>query len=208
MSRPNSPAAWAAPRTISAGAWSPPMASTAIRMWPSSDVEVADALGVRLDELLARLDVGPHQFLEGVVDRGHIVDGDLEEDARRGVHGRLPQLFGVHLAKTLHPRGFSTFAELTHRLVALGFGLAPDDLHVLARSLRHLEYRRLRHVQVTLVDHLGGVAEEKREQKRADVAAVDVRVGHGHDAVIANLFDVEVVADAGAHRGDEVADLV
>src|SRR5205814_4479244 len=43
---------------------------------------------------------------------------------------------------------------------------------------------------------------------RADVAAVDVGVGHGHDAVVPHLLDVEVVADARAHRGDEVADLV
>src|SRR5438045_3750589 len=47
--------------------------------------------------------------------------------------------------------------------------------------------------------------EEEGEQQRADVTAVDVRVGHAHYAVVAHLLDVEVVADAAAHRGDEVA---
>src|SRR2546425_3620662 len=51
MSMPYSVAARAAPLTISLGAWSPPMASTAIRMTDDLDVEVADALGVCLDEL-------------------------------------------------------------------------------------------------------------------------------------------------------------
>src|SRR6266581_4278285 len=206
MSRPNSPAAWAAPRTISAGAWSPPMASTAIRMWPSSDVEVADALGVRLDELLARLDVGTHQFFERVVDRCDVVYRHLKQDASRRVHRRLPEFLRVHLAQTLHSRRLGALAELTHRLVAVSLGLAPDDLHVLAGALRHFEERRLRHVEVTHVDHLGEIAEEEREQKGADVTAVDVCIGHRHDAVVADLLDVEVVADARAHGRDEVAD--
>src|SRR5438477_505582 len=104
--------------------------------------------------------------------------------------------------------GLRAFAELTHRLVALGLGLAPDDLHVLARSLRDLEQRRLRHIQVSAVDDGREVAEEEREQKRADMTAVDVGVGHRHDAVISDLLDVEVVADASAHGRDEVANLV
>ena len=40
------------------------------------------------------------------------------------------------------------------------------------------------------------------------MASVDVGVGHRHDAVVADLLDVEVVTDARAHRRDEVADLI
>src|SRR5438067_692729 len=184
------------------------MASTAIRMWTTSDVEVPDALGVRLDELLAWLDVRSHQLLKRVVDGGDVVDGDLQQHARLRVHGRLPQLLRVHLAQSLHARGLGPFAQLAQRLVAVGIGLAPDDLHVLAGALGNLEQGRLRHVEVALVDHRGKVAEEKGEQQRADVAAVDVGVGHGHDPVIAHLFDVEVVADSRTHGGDQVANLV
>src|SRR5258708_40153664 len=75
---PNSGAASAAPLTISAGAKSPPMASTAIRIRDrASDIEVPDALGVRLDELLARLDVRSHQLLERIVDRRRVFDRHL-----------------------------------------------------------------------------------------------------------------------------------
>src|SRR5947209_13824944 len=182
------------------------MASTAMRM--RLDVEVADALGVRLDELLPRLDVGPHQLLERVANRGHVIDRDPQENTRRRIHRRLPQLLGVHLAKTLHPRGLGALAERAQGLVSIGLGLAPHDLHVLARALGHLEQRRLRHVQVALVDHRAEVAEEESEQQRPDVTPVDVGVGHGDNPVVPDLFDVEVVADPGAHRGDEVADRV
>ena len=66
----------------------------------------------------------------------------------------------------------------------------------------------MRHIQVSAVDDGREVAEEEREQKRADMTAVDVGVGHRHDAVISDLLDVEVVADASAHGRDEVANLV
>src|SRR5207253_2192968 len=59
-----------------------------------------------------------------------------------------------------------------------------------------------------LLDHLREVAEEKREQQRTDVTAVDVCIGHRHDAVVADLFDVEVVAYPRTHRRDQVADLI
>ena len=38
--------------------------------------------------------------------------------------------------------------------------------------------------------------------------AVDVRIGHDDDAMVAQLGELEVVADAGAERGDQRADLV
>ena len=49
---------------------------------------------------------------------------------------------------------------------------------------------------------------EERQQQRADVRAVDVRVRHDDDAVIAQLGEVELVlADAAAERRDQRADL-
>ena len=51
--------------------------------------------------------------------------------------------------------------------------------------------------------------EEEGEQKGADMRAVDIRVGHDDDLVVAQLLDIEVVApDAGAKRRDERADLL
>ena len=51
------------------------------------------------------------------------------------------------------------------------------------------------------------MAEEERQQQRADVRAVDVGVGHDDDAVVAQLERVERVADAGAERRDQRPDL-
>src|SRR4051794_30198801 len=73
----------------------------------------------------------------------------------------------------------------------------------------HTEQRRLRDVDVAVLDHLRQLPVEEREQQRADVRAVHVRVGHDDDAVIAQLLDVEVVdADAAAERRDHRLDLV
>ncbi len=51
--------------------------------------------------------------------------------------------------------------------------------------------------------------EEEREQQRADVRAIHVRVGHDDDLVVAEAVEIErafaAVADAGADRGDECA---
>ena len=47
------------------------------------------------------------------------------------------------------------------------------------------------------------MAVEEGEQKRSDVGAVDVGIGHDDDFVIAELFEVEIVrADPAAKGGD------
>ena len=40
------------------------------------------------------------------------------------------------------------------------------------------------------------------------MGAVDIRIGHHHDLVVAQLADVELLADAGADSGDQRADLL
>ena len=52
------------------------------------------------------------------------------------------------------------------------------------------------------------MAEEEGQQQRADVRAVHVGVRHDDDAVIAQLGRIELIADPGAQRGDQRADLV
>jgi hypothetical protein len=48
---------------------------------------------------------------------------------------------------------------------------------------------------------------EERQQQRADMASVDVRVRHDDDAVIAQFLDIEfVTSDATTERGDQRAD--
>ena len=69
--------------------------------------------------------------------------------------------------------------------------------------------RRLGDIEVAALDQLRHLAEEEGQQQRADMGAVDVGVGHDDDLVVAQLVDVELVlADAGAQRGDQRADLL
>ncbi len=65
----------------------------------------------------------------------------------------------------------------------------------------------LRNVDVALLDKLVHLPIEERQQQRADVGAVDVGVRHDDDLVIAQLRDVEVVANAGAESADDVRHL-
>ena len=73
--------------------------------------------------------------------------------------------------------------------------------------LSNLIERRLRDVDVPVVDQRAHVAVEERQQERADVRAVDVRIGHDDDLAVAALAEVELLADARAERGDHRADL-
>src|SRR5690606_35748676 len=57
--------------------------------------------GVALDELAARLDGVAHEGREDAVGGGGVLDGDLLEDARLGVHRGGPELLRVHLAEAL-----------------------------------------------------------------------------------------------------------
>ena len=56
--------------------------------------------------------------------------------------------------------------------------------------LRDLVQRRLGDVDAALLDQLAQVAEDEGQQQRADVAAVDVGVGHQHELAVAALGDV------------------
>ena len=84
--------------------------------------------------------------------------------------------------------------------------VADEDL---AAAALGAEQRRLRDVDVAALDQLPHLPVEERQQQRADVRAVDVRVGHDDDAVVAQLVGVEILgADAAAERRDHRLDLV
>src|SRR4030081_2331073 len=79
---------------------------------PPSYVQVANGLGVRLDELLARVDIHAHEGLEESLGGGAVLRVDTHQDPALGVHGRLPELIRVHLAQALVPLdlGFGALA--------------------------------------------------------------------------------------------------
>ena len=73
----------------------------------------------------------------------------------------------------------------------------------------HAVERRLGDVNVAFLDQFAHMAEEKREQQRANVAAVHVCVGHQNHFVVAQLAGIEIVfADAGTERRDDAADFL
>ena len=61
-------------------------------------------------------------------------------------------------------------------------------------------------VEVTALDDLRHLAEEKGQQQGQDVGAVHVGIGHDNDPMVAQLGHIEVfLADAGAERRNQGA---
>ena len=119
----------------------------------------------------------PAQTLDDGI--GHHV---LACDGSQRIAGDGLGIAGRH-QRRLHHR------QVQHVLVQLEVVL---QVALLAPLLDLVE-RRLGDVDVAALDQLRHLAIEEREQQRADVAAVHVRVGHDDDAVIAQLLDLEVV---------------
>jgi hypothetical protein len=68
----------------------------------------------------------------------------------------------------------------------------------------HFEKRRLRDVHVPGLNQVRHLPVEEGQEQRADVRAVNVRVGHENDFVVAELAQIKIIfPDAGAERGDE-----
>ncbi len=76
-------------------------------------------------------------------------------------------------------------------------------------ALLRLVERRLRDVDVAALDQVAHLPVEEREQQRADMRAIDIRVGHDDDPVISKLVGVVVVLpEARAERGDQRHDFL
>ncbi len=90
---------------------------------------------------------------------------------------------------------------------SLAHGALVEDIFALFFA-DDLVKRRLGDVDPAGADQLRHVPEEERQQQRADVAAVDVGVGHDDDLAVAALFEVEILAEAAAEGADDRADLL
>src|SRR3989338_3361015 len=92
-------------------------------------------------------------------------------------------------------------SQLQEKLAHLLFGL--NILFTFAAL--NLIKRRLSDINMALFDELMHLPEEKCQNQRADVAAVDVGVAHNDNFVITKLFNVEFLAYPGAKRVDNRA---
>ena len=121
------------------------------------------------------------------------------------------------------PRFLHDFAQILPAPLAIGrekrriLQPAVDEI-ILKRPLilqirarfppRHFVERRLRDIDVPLLHQLRHLPVEERQQKCANVRAVHVGVGHDDDLVIAQLRQIEVVANASSQRADDVRHLL
>ena len=87
-------------------------------MLTSSQTSQGRDAGVLLDELAPRLDLVAHQHREEAVGGRRVVHRDLRQRAGRGVHRRLAQLLGVHLAQALEALELDALAGDRQHLAA------------------------------------------------------------------------------------------
>src|SRR5829696_6497974 len=160
-----------------------------------SYVQEPHVLGVGHDEVLPQLDVVTHEDADGAVGQRRLLHRHLEQRAPGRVHGRLPELLPVHLAEALQAVELVLLARVLGQEPLAG-GVVLQVLLLLAH--RHRVEGRLGDVHVAGLDQRLHVAVEEGQQQRADVAAVDVGVGGDDHLVVADLLEVEVLAEAGA----------
>ena len=77
----------------------------------------------------------------------------------------------------------------------------------LAAPLGDFVQRRLRDEEVAVFDDFRHLPVEEGEQQSANVGPIDIRIGHDDDLVVAQFLQIKLVANAGAHRLDQRADL-
>ena len=126
-----------------------------------------------LDEALTGSDFIPHQHIEGAIRLRRILHRHLQDGAVFGIHCRLPELLGVHLAQALVAlnlefRVLAFLAPLLQRLVVI------DVFFVLA--VFDFVERRLCDVKMPVLDQRLHVAEEEGEEQCADVGPIYIRV--------------------------------
>src|SRR4051794_17479892 len=174
--------------------------------------------GLALETLAAEQLARQVDRRDALVEQRGLLEEHDEVVAVRGAQRRRPPLVLLEQAREALPAVLGELELLAlgveHRealeLVAeqhlLELGLVLEVAVVLA--LRELVERRLGDVDVAGLDQLVHLAEQQREDQRADVRAVHVGVRHEDHLVIAGLLEVELLADARAHGGDERLDLV
>ena len=112
--------------------------------------------------------------------------------ARCGIHRGFPQLLRHHFTQTLKSldRVIRFFAETIERcfevllVVAIGVVLTPLNF----------VQRRTSNVDVATLHKFTLIAIEEGENQRADVRAINVSIGHDHDAVVTKIADIKFFA--------------
>ena len=128
--------------------------------------------------VLAALQIVAEEQIEYLRGRLRVLGHDLDETARFGVHGRQPHHLRVVLAEALGAVDLIALAlKRFHDVVLLLVGVGEPRL-VAAVDLKE---RRFRDVDVPLADERGAETVDHRQDQRADLEAVHVRIGADDD---------------------------
>ena len=140
------------------------------------------------DVFLAAGEVVSEQQVEHLARCGGFIRRDADEAARFRVHGGLPHHVRLVLAQTL--------GALDEDLLALElfedsrlFGLVEGKIALVA--IGDLVERRLRDIDIALLDERRDEAVDHGQDQRADLEAVHVGIGADDDAVPAQAVEVE-----------------
>src|SRR6266540_1834274 len=162
-------------------------------------VYVARGLRLELDEAVRDHEVRRRRIEVGAQARqpAVVLDEHLREARplrRRELHLRAVARRDVERG---NPLACQQFLELRVLL----------EVELLVAQLDPVE-RRDGDVHVAALDQLRHLPVQERQDQRTDVRTVHVGVGHDDHAVVSELRDVELVAEAGAQRRDHRLDLV
>src|SRR5579875_113457 len=167
------------------------------------------APGVAFDEATARAYFVAHQHVEDFVSLQGFFDRYLQDSALGRVHRGFPERFGVHFTQTFVATNLWFLAVMLLSIfldqrVALLFCV--DEACLLVAHLNVVE-RRLRNIEMALLDQQRHMAEEEGQQQGANVGTIDVGIAHNHDASVAQTGYVELLTDTGADGRDNILDL-
>src|ERR1043166_8510053 len=137
------------PRLMIPARWSrcsPPLAPyPPPRRAADLDVEEFSLKGVLFDEFPPRLDLFAHQNREHPLGLDRILDRHFEERALRGIHRRLPDVGGVHLAQSFEARDFDALLpHLTNPAENIAQRVDEDHLTLVGQAILRLALDILR----------------------------------------------------------------
>jgi hypothetical protein len=124
------------------------------------NIQIPDRLGMRLDELLARVDRVAHEHVKGTVCFGGIIHGHEHQGAIYRVHGGFPQLLRIHLAQALVAGKAGLILADTQgfeQLILLSIVIGVMNLVLMHQPVKWW----LGDVEMPVIDQSGHVAEEK-----------------------------------------------
>src|SRR4029079_11742280 len=128
----------------------------------------------------------------------------FKQHPRGAVHGRLFELLRQHLAEALETRDVDlglAVELLAQELVLMRVVAGVEGLGALAQTIE----RWNRKIEVTSFDESAHLTEEKCDQQRSDVCAVDVSAGHYDQRRVAQLLRAISRAGDTAERLAQVA---